>query len=229
MLGRSAPAALPPIPIVLGLGLERRPELGGPRALTEPLPLFPAPPAPRLPSPPTICACASCSFREIICSFSLRISFVFASSFITGRFAIRFAVEAYSKVEAFSSTYASDGEQQASISVWLLPPSECFSKDVSFESRKGMCFELLPPRRPCCRAPGSDSAARAWMTLRSTKSEVLISIDSFIAAPRAPVDFWRSEPARSTRLSVLSTRCEAPETCTPVVSEPVSLVCSISS
>ena len=74
----------------------------------------------------------------MICSFSFRISLVFASSFITGRFAIRLAVDAYCNVEAFSSTYASEGEQQASISVWLLPPSECFSNDVSFESRKGM-------------------------------------------------------------------------------------------
>ena len=49
--------------------------------------------------------------------------------------------------------------------------------------------------------------ARASMTLRSVKSDLLILIDSCKTLPFAPVREARSDPARSTSVSLLVKLC----------------------
>jgi hypothetical protein len=76
----------------------------------------------------------------------------------------------------------------ATITVFVLPPSESCSKRVSFESRYGMCA-LLP-------------STRAEMQLPSAESDRLIFVASLSRSPVACVFDCLSEPARSTKLSL---------------------------
>ena len=77
---------------------------------------------------------------------------------------------------------------QAIITVLVFPPSESCSSLVSFESRYGMWF-VLP-------------STRALMTLPRLDNDWLMLAASLSVSPAAPVLLCRSEPARSTRLSL---------------------------
>ena len=76
----------------------------------------------------------------------------------------------------------------ATITVLVFPPSESWSSRVSFESRYGMCCDL--------------PSTRAEMQLPRAESERLIFVASLSRSPVACVFDCRSEPARSTRLSL---------------------------
>ena len=72
--------------------------------------------------------------------------------------------------------------------VLQLPPSESFNRWVSFDWRYGVC-----------ERPFDDSATT---TCSRYVSDRLMYIDSDASAPSVTVFFRRSEPARSTRLSL---------------------------
>ena len=76
----------------------------------------------------------------------------------------------------------------ATITVLVLPPRLSCSSRVSFESRKGMCVDL--------------PSTSAEMQLPSALSDRLILVASLRRSPVACVLDCRSEPARSTRLSL---------------------------
>lgn len=83
---------------------------------------------------------------------------------------------------------SADGLILTNMKVLELPPSESASSCVSFESRKGTCFDL--------------PSTRAEMQLPSAESDRLILVASLSRSPLASVLACRSEPARSTRLSL---------------------------
>lgn len=79
------------------------------------------------------------------------------------------------------------------MSVYELPPRDCFSKLVSFDSLYGMnVLSLLL---------FFSFSVKAVITLRSTCRDLLISLASFACWPVAPVRFYFSLPARSTSWS----------------------------
>ena len=92
-------------------------------------------------------------------------------------------------VDVDSTNASSAGEIIAIIVVLQLPPNESSKMRVSFESRYGMCW----------RPRASVSAA---MTLPSAERDWLIFFVSSRRCPVAPVRRTRSDPARSTRLSL---------------------------
>lgn len=73
--------------------------------------------------------------------------------------------------------YASLEFTQAIIKVMLFPPRLGLRSEVSLESRYGTETSALPCDRP----------ASALIVLRSTKSDLLIEIDSSSTVPLAPV------------------------------------------
>ena len=76
----------------------------------------------------------------------------------------------------------------ATMTVFVLPPSESCRSRVSFESRYGMCCDL--------------PSTSAEMQLPSAERDRLILVASLSRSPLACVLDWRSEPAKSTRLSL---------------------------
>eukprot|EP00906_Rhabdomonas_costata_P034734 RCo048851 len=115
----------------------------------------------------------------------------FGSKFFTGLFWICFARSANLRVEIVSATLRSAGPMLATITVLEFPPRESFSSMVSGLLRYGMC---------------SFPVTILSMTVPRADRERLILQPSFSASPTAPVFDCRSEPARSTRLS-LETMC----------------------
>uniref|UniRef100_A0A182J2R4 Uncharacterized protein n=1 Tax=Anopheles atroparvus TaxID=41427 RepID=A0A182J2R4_ANOAO len=93
-----------------------------------------------------------------------------------------------SSVDFVSDSLKLAGEQQMTMVVRALPPSDSCRMRVSFESRYGMCV-LLP-------------SARAEITLPSADSDLLMFFASSSTVPSAPVFDTFSEPARSTRYSL---------------------------
>lgn len=80
------------------------------------------------------------------------------------------------------------GDTAAIIIVLVLPPSESWSKRVSFESRYGMWW-VLP-------------STKAEITLPNALNDKFILVAYFIPSPVAPVLLALSEPARSTRFNL---------------------------
>lgn len=94
-------------------------------------------------------------------------------------------------MEIFSSANESAGDKQATIRQYEFPPSDYFSKDVSFESRYGMwAARVFLFLLPC--------SANEVITWRKVNRDLLMSIASLAARPVFPVWDERSEPARST-------------------------------
>jgi len=101
------------------------------------------------------------------------------------------------------------------MSVFVLPPRESCSNRVSFESRYGMCFPL-PSTKALITLPSADSDKLIWQPsfsrspiiqgtqpiLKPPISEDIEFGEEVPMAPVAPVLDWRSEPAKSTRLSL---------------------------
>ena len=90
-------------------------------------------------------------------------------------------------VDCDSSRFRDAGEIAAIIAVLELPPSAELSMRVSLESRYGMCCVPFLP------------SLSLLMTAPSARSDLLIAFPSLRRDPVAPVFFWRSDPARSTR------------------------------
>ena len=72
--------------------------------------------------------------------------------------------------------------------VFVLPPSESWSKRVNLESLYGMWW-VLP-------------STKAEMTLPRALRDKLIFVASFMPSPVAPVLLALSEPAKSTRFNL---------------------------
>lgn len=81
--------------------------------------------------------------------------------------------------------------------VLLLPPRESLRTKVSFESRKGMCTLCFSP-------------LRLLITMPKVVRDLLMLLASFSRSPMQAVDFCRSEPAKSTKCSLLLLRLAQP-------------------
>ncbi len=110
------------------------------------------------------------------------------SSLILGFVFIDLARSAYLRVESVSSKFSSAGDNAAIITVFVFPPRESCNNRVSLESRKGICLET--------------PSTRAFMTFPSADNDKLMFLASSRRSPVACVLLWRSDPARSTRLSL---------------------------
>ena len=113
----------------------------------------------------------------------------------TTSFKVAFTLTSFARCANFSVLRVSSscpvaGETHASNVHRALPPSASFSRYVNFESRYGTCLSFP-----------SATSTRAFITLPSADSDLLIALASFSLAPPASVLFWRSLPARSTRCS----------------------------
>ena len=118
---------------------------------------------------------------------------VSAAQCLTAVLAMARARDAYRKVFTVSSASTVRGDTQATTHVEAVPPSESFSRRVSFEFRKGAWR----------RGPFLSSfAAKAATTLPKASKPLLISMPSRNRAPCACVRAARSEPARSTKTSL---------------------------
>ena len=103
---------------------------------------------------------------------------------------------AYLSVLSVSSNWSEAGETAHSITETEVPESESRSRRVSFESRYGMCVDL--------------PSTSAEMQLPSALRDMLILVASFSRSPVACVLDCRSDPARSTRLSLPMRMAELP-------------------
>ena len=103
----------------------------------------------------------------------------------------RLALTANRRVLWVSSACAAAGVTLHTMAVLELPPSAGCRIRVSFESRNGMC-EPLP----------SAPSVSLLMTMPRFRRDLLMLAPSFMRIPSAPVLSTRSDPARSTRLSV---------------------------
>mmetsp|Transcript_8480 Transcript_8480/g.16060 ORF Transcript_8480/g.16060 Transcript_8480/m.16060 type:complete len:287 (-) Transcript_8480:423-1283(-) len=104
----------------------------------------------------------------------------------------RMARAANSSVLTVSWQDSMDGLQHTRRLVLQLPPTESSRMRVSFESRKGTCFFL---------------SARACTTLPKASSEALMLAASLSPAPVTPLRLTRSDPARSTTVSLPMVAC----------------------
>ena len=113
-------------------------------------------------------------------------------------------------VETVSSWWIGAAVAVQRIAVSALPPSDCLSSRVSFESRYGTTALVV-----CVARAASPSLE---MTRPSTSSDLLMFEPSASRLPVAPVPFCRSEPARSTYAAGASERARAfISCCTSVV------------
>mmetsp|Transcript_8589 Transcript_8589/g.38720 ORF Transcript_8589/g.38720 Transcript_8589/m.38720 type:complete len:254 (-) Transcript_8589:1049-1810(-) len=103
----------------------------------------------------------------------------------------RLALTANRRVLWVSSACAAAGVTLHTMAVLELPPSAGCRIRVSFESRNGMC-EPLP----------SAPSVSLLMTMPRFRRDLLMLAPSFMRIPSAPVLSTRSDPARSTRLSL---------------------------
>ena len=90
-------------------------------------------------------------------------------------------------VERVSHVSTAAGEAHASMSVWAEPPNESCSSLVSTERLYGTNESLLP---------------RALITEPRLNSERLILVPSFCCTPLVPASLVRSDPARSTNVTL---------------------------
>lgn len=95
-------------------------------------------------------------------------------------------------MERFSSKKRSAGDRHAIIRVYELPPNDCLSKDVNFDSRYGITELSLDVVR------FNSFSVRAVITFLNTCNDLFISDASLACWPVAPVSDYFSEPARST-------------------------------
>mmetsp|Transcript_62364 Transcript_62364/g.167307 ORF Transcript_62364/g.167307 Transcript_62364/m.167307 type:complete len:202 (+) Transcript_62364:376-981(+) len=137
------------------------------------------------------CDLDSSSIRSFLISCSyLRSSPRWSRSSLTRAWFLMFLARlANLSVDSDSGKASSAGEIMAIIVVLQLPPRLSSSMRVSFESRYGMC--ILPR-----------ASVSAAITLPSADSDWLIFLLSSRRRPVAPVSRTRSDPARSTRLSL---------------------------
>mmetsp|Transcript_49792 Transcript_49792/g.82625 ORF Transcript_49792/g.82625 Transcript_49792/m.82625 type:complete len:206 (-) Transcript_49792:509-1126(-) len=122
------------------------------------------------------------------CSCSCTVGGGGSSMTLTGCVAMFFARFAYLRVLRVSSNWSDELETVAIITVWHAPSSESFSSLVSFESRYGIWVD-----RP---------STSAEIQLPRAERERLIFVASLSRSPEACVLDCRSEPAKSTRLSL---------------------------
>ena len=137
------------------------------------------------------------SLNRFNSSLVLRSSFLralsdlpFTLTFILTLFFIILALLANIKVEMVSTIYSLEGLTLAIIAVLLLPPSEFLSKKVNLESLYLICL-YLP----------LDISAREFMTYPSTVKLLFILHPSLNRSFFVFVNFYLSEPARSTKLN----------------------------
>mmetsp|Transcript_3720 Transcript_3720/g.13716 ORF Transcript_3720/g.13716 Transcript_3720/m.13716 type:complete len:319 (-) Transcript_3720:544-1500(-) len=184
------------------------PPLGVPLGVEGRRPPSSAPPPSATPSaPPALRRLMTALSRSISasrsCSSTLSSS-ADRSTFILGVFLMRFARLPKRSVLTVSSLLYMEGEQQMTSVVLELPPSAFCSSRVSFESRYGTYDDF--------------ESTSAEITLPSADSDRLIFVASFSRSPVAPVLDWRSEPARSTILSLPTRMCASPSSLNSAVS-----------
>mmetsp|Transcript_57430 Transcript_57430/g.159865 ORF Transcript_57430/g.159865 Transcript_57430/m.159865 type:complete len:270 (+) Transcript_57430:1366-2175(+) len=127
-------------------------------------------------------------------SLSISVSYASTSSLWSFRqffftlLMIFLARDANCNVDVVSLRLQAAGEMLQMMQVLALPPSECDSKCVSLESRKGTCF------------PSMFFSESMEMQRASIISDVLMWAASLRLAPVVPVLDCRSDPAKSTRL-----------------------------
>mmetsp|Transcript_15819 Transcript_15819/g.28961 ORF Transcript_15819/g.28961 Transcript_15819/m.28961 type:complete len:237 (-) Transcript_15819:646-1356(-) len=117
-----------------------------------------------------------------------------SSSLIVGAFLICLALFANFKVLKVSDIESEAGEIIAIIVVLQFPPRESSSNLVSLESRYGMCVLGL-------------ESVKATMTFPRADKDWLIFLDSCSLWPVAPETLSRSDPAKSTKLSLPILAC----------------------
>ena len=114
------------------------------------------------------------------------------------------------QIEApFRAASRTAGPQFAHMTVFVLPPRLSWSNLVSFESRYGMCW-LLP-------------STKADITFPRALRLRFILVASFSRSPVACVLDWRSEPAKSTKLSLPTVICSPCRTL-PVESQHSTMI-----
>lgn len=149
-------------------------------------------------------SCSSC-FNLKSSSLSLRISALRTSAFIDSDSSLMWALSFTILALCANFNVESDSWKElgmldivAMIKVLLLPLRESLNTNVSFESRNGTCSRFYP--------------LRLLMTIPRVVSDLLMLLASFKRSPMHAVDFCRSEPAKSTKCSLLLLRLAQPLT-----------------
>lgn len=136
-----------------------------------------------------ISCCLVTSCYNFVISLLRWSTIVELSSLMTALFWIFFALLANSKVDKVSPILMIEGEMLPIRTVLLLPPRESRRMKVSLLSLYGMC-----------RALPSAYSTSDMITFPRADNDLLIIPASFIRFPLVSVEYYLSEPAKSTIL-----------------------------